>query len=415
VVPDAVSLQTRLIAAAAVRSLATGLVGVLLGLYLGQLGLDTGALGLVVGTGLAGIAAGTTVVAFLGDRWGRRRTLITTTLLSAAGLLAMARAATIVPLALAALLGMVNGMGRDRGPAQTLEQSLLADGVPDRRRTRAFTRYTLAQDLAAAAGALAAALPALVAGARHVPLLTATRWTFVGAGVVLLGSVPLYLTLPWDEPRPSRPSPGPWWRIPLSRGGRRRVGGLAGLFALDSLGGGFLAGAIVTFWFFRRFGLGGDVLGPVFFAARLLNATSYLAAEWLAARIGLVRTMVFTHLPSSAVLCALPLVPTAGAAIALFLLRESLVQMDVPARQSYISAVTAPGERTFALGVTGVVRNTGWAVGAPLGGLAMGAAGLGAPLVIGAGLKMVYDVGLFAAFRHVRAPEERPVGMSNVQ
>jgi MFS family permease len=410
-----VSPETSLIAAAGTRSLSTGLVGILLGLYLGQLGLDAGSLGLVVGAGLAGLAAGTTAVAFLGDRLGRRRTLIASALLSAAGLVAMTRAETVLPLAVAAFLGMVNGMGRDRGPAQTLEQSLLADGVTDRGRTRAFTRYTLGQDVAGACGALAAALPALLGNALGLSSLAATRWTLVAAAAALLGSVPLYRTLPPDEPRVPRGRPGPWWKVPLSPEGRRHVRGLAGLFALDSLGGGFLAGSIVTFWFFRRFGLTGDVLGPVFFAARLLNATSYFAAEWLAARIGLVRTMVFTHLPSSAVLCALPFVPAAGPAIALFLLREALVQMDVPTRQSYVSAVTAPGERTFALGVTGVVRNAGWAFGAPLGGLAMDAVGLGAPLVIGAGLKIVYDVALFASFRHVRAPEERSAGMSNAR
>ena len=409
------ALRTLLIAAAGTRSLSTGLVGVLLGLYLGQLGLDAWALGLVVGAGLAGLAAGTTAVAFLGDRLGRRRTLVATTLLSAAGLVAVALAGTPVPLGLAAFLGMVNGMGRDRGPAQTLEQSLLADGVTDRARTRVFTRYALGQDIAGACGALAAALPAVLEGALGLSPLAATRWTLVGAAAALLASLPLYFALPRDEPRGTPVAPGPWWRIPLSPEGRRRVGGLAGLFALDSLGGGFLAGSIITFWFFRRFGLAGDVLGPVFFTARLLNAGSYVAAEWLATRIGLVRTMVFTHLPSSVVLCALPLVPAAAPAIALFLLREALVQMDVPTRQSYVAAVTAPGERTFALGVTGVVRNAGWAFGPPLGGLAMSAAGLGAPLVIGAGLKIVYDVALFASFRHVRAPEEGAGGMSNGQ
>jgi predicted MFS family arabinose efflux permease len=157
------------------------------------------------------------------------------------------------------------------------------------------------------------------------------------------------------------------------------------LFALDSLGGGLLAGSIVTYWFFRRFGLSGDVLGPVFFVARGLNAWSYLGAELLARRVGLLRG---------------PL------AIALFLAREALVQMDVPARQSYLAAVTEPGERTFALGITGLVRNVGWACGPPLAGWAMSAFGLGAPLVLGAGLKVVYDLALYASYRHVRPAEE---------
>jgi MFS family permease len=376
---------------------------VLLGLYLGRLGLDAAALGLVVGAGLAGLAIGTTFVAFVGDRLGRRNTLLATTVLSGAGLVGLALVEGAVSLAIVAFLGMVNGMGRDRGPAQTLEQSLLADAATHTTRTRAFTRYALVQDLAGAVGALAAALPSGIEAAFGVSALAATRWTLVGAAAVTLAPLPLYLALPADKRHIVTHR---WWHVPLSASGKRRVGGLAGLFALDSLGGGFLAGSILTFWFFRRFGLGGDVLGPVFFAARLLNAASYVGAEWLAARIGLVRTMVFTHLPSSVLLCALPFVPWTALAVTLFLIREALVQMDVPTRQSYVVAVTAADERTFALGATGVVRNAGWAFGPPLGGLAMGAFGLGAPLVIGAGLKIVYDLALFASFRHVRAPEE---------
>ncbi|OGU07154.1 MAG: hypothetical protein A2W29_07980 [Gemmatimonadetes bacterium RBG_16_66_8] len=147
----------------------------------------------------------------------------------------------------------------------------------------------------------------------------------------------------------------------------------------------------------------------MFFAARALNALSYPAAEFLARRIGLVRTMVFTHLPSSAVLLALPFVPTPGAAVAVFLVREALVQMDVPTRQSYVAALTSPGERTFALGVTGLVRNVGWAAGPAAAGASMRALGLGAPLVIGAVLKIVYDLALFGSHRTVRPPEEEAV------
>jgi predicted MFS family arabinose efflux permease len=190
---------------------------------------------------------------------------------------------------------------------------------------------------------------------------------------------------------------------------RRRLGGLAGLTALDSVGGGFLAGSILSYWFFRRFGLAPETLGVLFFAARALNAASYLAAERFARRFGLVRTMVFTHLPSSGLLLALPLVGSAWAAVALFLAREALVQMDVPTRQSYIAAVVPAGARTFALGVMGVVRSAGWAVGAPLAGFAMGAVGIAAPLYGGAILKILYDVALFGAFRQVRPPEEEPL------
>jgi len=299
-------------------------------------------------------------------------------------------------LSLAAFFGMVNGMGRDRGPAQTVEHSLLADALPAGDRTRAFTRYAFIQDVAGAAGSLAVAAPDLLARITGEPALVTYRWAFLALGVLSVIPAWLYTRLPPDPPRVAATP-----RATLSPASRRNVRGLSVLFALDSLGGGFLAGSIVTYWFFSRHGLDGTVLGPVFFAARALNAASYFGAEFLAARIGLVRTMVFTHLPSSLLLFALPFVPSPALAIAIFLLREALVQMDVPTRTSYIAAVTAPGERTLAMGITGLVRNVGWAVGPAGAGLAIRVAGIGAPLLIGAFLKTVYDLALYGSFRHV--------------
>lgn len=388
-------MRPLLYGAAAVRSFTTGLVGVLLGLYLAELGFAPAAVGLVVGAGLAGNAAGTALVAARGERWGRRRTLLASGALSALGLAATALITTsLAALALAALVGMVNGMGRDRGPAQTLEQSLLADAAGDSEHTAVFVRYTFLQDVVGACGSLAAALPALVARLGTVPPVPAYRATLGGAAVVSLAAIWLYARLPRDAPPSPRGTPRP----ALSPTSRRRIGGLTALFALDSLGGGLLAGSILSYWFFRRFGLGPEALGPIFFAARALNALSYFAAEWLARRIGLLRTMVFTHLPSSLLLVALPFVPGAAAAVALFLLREALVQMDVPTRQAYVAQVTAPGERTAALGITGLVRNVGWALGPPLAGVGMAVWGLAAPLLAGAGLKAVYDVALYASY-----------------
>jgi MFS family permease len=385
--------------AAAVRSFATGLVGVLLGLYLAERGFSPAVIGLVVGAGLAGNAIGTALVAARGERWGRRRTLLVSGALSAAGLAAVALITIPTALTLVALVGMVNGMGRDRGPAQTLEQSLLADAAADDQRTAVFVRYTFLQDVLGACGSLAAALPALLGRLATVPTLPAYRATLGGAALVSLAGVWLYARLPSDPPHASAGTP----RRALSPASRRRIGGLTALFALDSLGGGLLAGSILSYWFFRRFGLGPEALGPIFFAARALNALSYFAAEWLARRIGLLRTMVFTHLPSSVLLVALPFVPTAAAAIALFLVREALVQMDVPTRQAYVAQVTAPGERTAALGITGLVRNVGWALGPPLAGGGMALWGLGAPLFAGAGLKAIYDVALYASYREAPA------------
>jgi len=358
----------------------------------------------VVALGLAGNAAGTALVATHADRIGRRRSLVLASALAATGLALVAVATRPVLLGLAALVGMVNGMGRDRGPAQTVDQSLLAGLVPAGGRTAAFTRYAFTQDVLGALGSLGAGLPAVLATRFNVGPVVAYRWTLLGAAAVSLVPVVLYARV--REAVPSVPPLA--GAVRLGTESRRRVAGLVRLFALDSLGGGFLAGSILSYWFFRRYGLDGAALGSVFFAARGLNAVSYFAAAALARRLGLIRTMVVTHLPSSLVLIVLPFVATPWLAIALFLLRESLVQMDVPARQSYVAAVTAPGERTFALGVTSLARNLGWAVGPGLAGAAMGLVGLGAPLFGGAALKIVYDLALYASYRHVRPPEEVP-------
>lgn len=343
-------------------------------------------------------------MAIRGDRIGRVAALHAAAALSAAGLGALALGSAPATLGAASLLGMVNGMGRDRGPAQTLEQSLLADGVADAERTAVFARYALIQDASGALGSLAAGLPAVLQRIAGWEPVAAAQWTFGGTAALSLVPLALYARIPESSAAAAgRTGEG----SAVSAGTVRRVAGLTGLFALDSLGGGFLAGSIITYWFFRRFGLSGDVLGPLFFAGRILNGASYYAADFLARRIGLIRTMVFTHLPSSLVLLALPLAGSGWVAMLLFLIRESLVQMDVPTRQSYVAAVTLPGERTFALGATGLARNVGWAVGPALAGWTIGAFGLGAPLVAGASLKIVYDLALFGSYRRVGAAQER--------
>ena len=389
-----------ILAAGSIRAAVTGFVGVGLGLYLAQAGVGAGALGLIVGLGLAGNAVATAVVAFKGDRWDRRQLLLWTSILAAAGLVAAALFPTAVPLAVAAFVGMLNGMGRDRGPAQALEQSLLAEPTSSRERTRAYVSYAMAQDVAGAVGGLGAGAPALL-GMLGVAAARAWQVSFLAAAALTLGTTVLYLFLPRATPVAGAET-GP---VRVSPESRRRVTGLAALFSLDSLGGGFLATSILAYWFYRRFGLTGAELGPLFMAGRLLNVASYAVAGWLAARIGLLRTMVFTHLPSSLVLLLLPFVQTPWQAVAIFLLRESLVQMDVPTRQAYVTLVTQPGERTFAIGITNLTRNVGWALGPTAAGAAMGALGLGAPLVIGAGLKIVYDLALYRSFRHLPGHE----------
>jgi len=179
------------------------------------------------------------------------------------------------------------------------------------------------------------------------------------------------------------------------------------LFGLDSLGGGFLNTSLVAYWFFERFAMSEGRVALLFFAARTLNAASHVAAAWLAKRIGLVNTMVATHLPSSLFVMLVPVAPSAAVASALFLAREALVEMDVPTRQSYLMAIVRPEERTLASGVTSVTRNLGWAVGPSLAGVLMQQVAMSAPLYVGSALKIAYDLILYRSFRNIRPPEEQ--------
>ncbi len=392
--------------AAFTRATAIGMSGVLVWLYLAGQGLGAGAVGAVVSAGLLGAAAGTLLVSLAAERAGRRATLLAVTLVSVAGTLLFAAAGGLPALAAAAFAGMVNGMGRDRGAAFSLEQALLPDTATEAGRTQAFAWYNVVLDGGHALGAAAAATPVLLRHALGLSTLASYRVSFViVAGLTLIGAA-AYAGL---SPRAAG-APAGGRAAALEPESKRRIAGLAGLFALDSVGGGFLTGALLSYWFFRRFGAGEELLAPLFLAARLANGASHLAAAWMARRIGLLNTMVFTHLPSSLFLLTVPIAPTFAAAAVLFILRECLVEMDVPTRQSYVVAVVRPGERVAASGATNLVRTLGWGAGPIFAGAAMQSLALWTPLAIGASLKIAYDVILYGAFRRIKPPEELAVG-----
>ncbi|MEO5617231.1 MAG: MFS transporter [Candidatus Eisenbacteria bacterium] len=428
------SRDRRLILSTAfLRAVGTGMTGVLAGLYLARLGLDAAHAGLVIGAGLGGSAAATLLATTSADAFGRRRFLVLLSLFGTAGLLAMLAARDVTPLVVFAALGMLNGMGRDRGAALVIEQAILPATTTDDRRTRTFAWYNVLQDAGHAVGSLLAGLPAWVgmafaggfasAGSAHAPG-NAAAVTAGAAGVAaasptadrellllacglafaaLLGAcvIILYLRL-----SPAVESAAPRARVVVSPSTRRILWRISSLFALDSLGGGFLTASLVAWFFYERFGVDAGTLGLLFFGARVLNAFSHLGAAWLARRIGLVNTMVFTHIPSSLLLVTVAIAPNFAVAAVLFLLREGLVEMDVPTRQSYVMAVVRPQERTLASGVTHLVRVAAWAVGPALAGWAMQKYSIAAPLAIAAGLKIAYDLMLWLAFRHVKPPEE---------
>jgi MFS family permease len=394
-----------LLGAAALRATGTSLFGVLLGIYLAELGHSGGEIGAVSAAGLAGAAAAALAVTLRGDRWGRRRTLVGLALLAAAAGAALLFLRSPWALAAVAFLGMANAMGRDRGASAVIEQASLPATVPPERRTYAFAWYAALQDGGHALGSLLAGLPALLAGALALSQAAAGRATLALYPLLLAAAVPLYLRLSpalevAAEARGRRLGPA----------ARRIVTRISLLFALDGIGGGFLVTTLLSYYFFERFGAAPGAVALLFFAARLANLLSNFGAAWLARRFGLVNTMVFTHIPASLLLVAVAFVPTFAVAAALFLLREMLVEMDVPTRQSYVMAVVEPEERTAAAGVTNLVRLGGWAAGPALAGWTMEHWSLGAPLLLGAAIKIVYDLLLWTAFRRVKPPEERGLG-----
>jgi MFS family permease len=390
-----------LLAAAFLRASATGMAGVLLGIYLAKLGLAPGMVGLIAGAGLAGATTGALVVTLRGGFWELRRALLVLGLLATVGGVLLAMVSHPVALAAAAFLGMVNGMGRDRGPASVLEQALIPATATAAGRTTAFAWYTALQDLGHALGSLAAGLPALLVALLPVDDKGSFRLA-IGLYAALVGaSALLYLWLP--PTRHASASPAPERISPQSRRVLKR---LSLLFALDGLGGGFLVTALLSYFFFERFGVGAATVGLLFFAGRVANVLSHFGAAWLARRIGLVNTMVWTHLPSSLLLVAVAFTPSFWAAAVLYLLRESLVEMDVPTRQSYVLAVVEPSERTVVSGITTLVRLAAWAVAPAFAGLLMTGDTMFLPLVIGAAMKIAYDILLWRAFRGIKPPEE---------
>ena len=316
-------------AAGFLRSFNVGLMGVVLGIYLFRVGLTSFAIGLVISVGLAGAALATVSVSLTADQVGGRSSLLILSLLSAVAGIALAISPSVPVLALLAFVGMLNGTGTDRSAASALDQAVIPGLVPDVERTWTLAWYNVLLDGGGALGALAAGLPILLQRELSVSVLHSYRLVFLGYFGVFLAVAALYFFLsPAVEVAP--PSGFTPSRTRIAPQSKRIVRKLTALFSLDAFGGGFLTDALVAYWFFRRFGIGEERLGFVFFAVHVLNALSHLGAAWLARRIGLVKTMVFTHLPSSLFLIAVPFAPSFNVAILLFLCREALVEMDVP-------------------------------------------------------------------------------------
>jgi MFS family permease len=387
----------RILTVQALRAFAYGFGSVVLGISLERRGLSTVAVGLVLAALLAGAALASFAVARFGDAVGRGRTY--GALLALMGLAGAVFALTdsMPALVVAALTGTISTEIVESGPFTSLEQSMLPSAAGERDPTQLFGTYNVVATLAGSLGALSAAVPALVDG-------TEQRWLLVYPAAAALALVVARGISPAVAPRlgfgreAARPA--------LDRS-RPIVLRLSALFALDSFAGGFVVQAFVAYWFAREFGTSGQTLGVVFFAIGLLQAISFQAAVRLARRIGLLRTMVFTHLPSNLLLASIALAPTEAVAIVLLLARSLLSQMDVPTRQAYVVAVVDPTERTAAAAYTNGARY----LTRPIAPLLLGpllAAGAGVPFVVAGALKSVYDLGLYALFRHVGVREHQP-------
>jgi predicted MFS family arabinose efflux permease len=399
------------------RLFAYGFLSVILALYLGQLGMDEARIGLLLSLTLLGDTAISLWITTRADRLGRRRMLIAGAALMVLAALLFAATRNFYLLLLAAVVGVISPSGNEVGPFLSIEQACLSQLVPDRRRTGIFAWYNLVGSFATACGALAGGgLSQLLQGLGYSPLLS-YRIVVLGYGVIGLVMIALFARLsptievPGHRPRQARAGDPPGNPMPRRFLGLHRSRGvvfrLAALFSLDSFAGGFVIQSLVALWFNLKFGVEPAVLGAIFFGANILAGVSALSAAWVAGRIGLINTMVFTHLPSNVLLMLVPFMPSLPLAVALLLLRFSISQMDVPTRQSYTMAVVAPDERSAASGVTGVARTIGASFSPVLTGIFISnPAYLALPFVLAGGLKIVYDLALYFNFRSVKPPEE---------
>ena len=389
-----------LLATCGVRSFAYGFLSVILGVYLDAAGLSAAAIGGIFTAALAGGAVMTIAITAVADHFGRRSLLIAGALLMAVAGSVFALSDHPMWLAIAAIFGSISPSGKEVGPFLAIEQSILPETISAEQRTTIFSIYNLVGSLAGALGALAVAVPSLlalseIAGYRYL------LWAYVVAAVLLAA---LFASLSQQVEKKSAAGVQPR-RFGVHKS-RRIVAKLAGLFALDAFAGGFIVQSIVAYWFYLRFKTDLKSLGAIFFGTNLLSAVSFLAAPAIARRFGLLNAMVFTHLPSNFLLLIVPLMPNLELAVAMLLLRNSLSQLDVPTRQSYTMAVVDADERAASAGILSVARNAGAAVAPVFTGSMLAVPALGLPFLLAGGLKIIYDLWIFAIFRNVRPPEE---------
>ena len=399
-----------LLSARIVRTFAYGFLSIVLAIYLKLIGFDEILIGLVLSATLVNSVIFTLLAGFYADRIGRRKILIMyAVLMSISGAIFLV-SENYVALILAAFIGTINVTGSETGAFLSIEQAVLPQTVKDvKKRNTVFALYNMVGTFAMSAGVLLSGLPQVLQqqyGFNQIESIKPLFLIYILAGITVAGiyfllsrRVELETTNNYQKSRSSI-------KQGLSPRSKQIVGKLSALFALDSFSGGFVIQSIVSFWFFTKFGVDLATLALIFSAAGVLTAFSFIIATKIADKIGLVNTMVFTHIPSNILLILVALAPTFPIAIAFYLARMSLSQMDVPTRQSYIVSVVDENERTAATGITNTSRNIAQAVSPSLTGVIIQSLWLSAPFVVSGLLKIVYDLGLYVNFRKIKPPEE---------
>jgi MFS family permease len=396
-----------------VRLFAYGFLAVVLVLYLREVRLSEGRVGVLLTLILLGDTGLSLWLTTAADRLGRRRMLLAGSVLMALAGVLFALTDNFWLLLVAGTVGVISPSGNEVGPFLAVEHAALAQSVPGERRTAVFAWHNLVGSLATALGSLCGGVASELLQARGITGADSYRPVVVAYGVAGLVLAALFSRLSPAVEVPVAGDPWPPGGTPPSRRfglhkSRGTVYRLACLFALDAFGGGFVMQGVVAYWFHVRFGADPATLGAIFFGANVLAACSALAAAWVARRVGLLNAMVFTHLPSNVLLLLVPLMPSLGLAVTVLLLRFSISQMDVPTRQSYTVAVVSPDERSAASGVTGVARSVGSAVSPMLATALLAVPSLaGVPFFLAGSIKITYDLLLYRSFAAVRPPEER--------
>ena len=396
-----------ILAARVTRTFAYGFLSIVLAIYLKLIGFDDILIGLVLAATLVNSVIFTLLASFYADRLGRRKMLIIyAALMSISGSIFLA-SDNYLALVAAALIGTVNVTGSETGAFLSIEQALLPQTVNDaRKRNTIFALYNMTGNFAMSAGILLSGLPAILQQQLGLSQIEAIKSLFMLYSILGIIVLAIYFMLSKKIELATGEITKPLTQV-LSPETKKIVGKLSGLFAVDSFAGGFVIQSIVSFWFFTKFGVDLTTLSYIFSVAGVLAAFSFLAAARIADRIGLINTMVFTHIPSNILLILVGFAPTLPLAIAFYLGRMALSQMDVPTRQSYIVSVVKEEERTASAGITNISRNMAQAVSPSFTGYVLQALPLlSAPFVLGGMLKIVYDIALYVNFRNIKSSEK---------